>query len=1064
MSLHVIAGAKTRLFSLFFPAIFVILAGAIQAQVTLSNPSFSSEKLLSLESYQVAGTASASNSRLFLSQKKGVIDIDENGTPLSTQFLDIRHEVNGDGNRGVIASSFDRNFSRNSANSLISTLTFANSSGIGFSNSVQEMGGTPFTATISNPVVGAKYNVGEIVAYSGTAIDSKLGQFTNNSLEWTILLHHGDHVQTVQQTSGPTGSFTVEDHSSVAYYYYELILTATDSSGLKDTKNRFIYVYGTTGVIQGQVVDARTNRGVSKVMVSYSGGRTETDADGNFFFLHVQPGNYTLTPTRPGWLPNSKQSLVAADGVTTTRIAITPAGKIAGLLKDALTGASIPNAVVTISGGAVPTKTTVFTNSSGNYQTDWIGVGDYNISVNLSSYNSAQNAVTVTAGVTSHSNFQLTNGTGACTLSVPGALICEPTNGSIVGSHIRFRGSAYATPGHQISAFWVYVDNVLVHRATTNVVDTTLDISPGTHNIRVQAWDGAGKLFQANSGIKVSPNFSPSSPATPPLIADEYLTCDGLSDDSAKLNSLLEKTQDRTVVLSADKTCGLGSQVTINRPLRFLLYGQLKAVTTGTAGTPLLRVRSSNVEIDCAGTGGIDGDNTQWNGFRVEGDSGFLNDSGFTGCFAINIAPQSTQAEAFGLHSVQKGYIRNVRLENVGVTTNTAGGGFGINLQFCQGCEVVNPEAKDVGSSCINISAGVENKILRAVLTRCTLFALKGGYGLAEPVSGHLAPSRSSFTVEKTNLSSRSLAVGQYFMVIHSPSEIYHGYIKAITEFADYYDVQTTKMNGIPAPGDPIELPDTGTLIKSPFVYLTTADAIDFNISKKITLRNVRCVLAGMYSGAGGVLDAQNSCIWIGADPQNFTSWGPIHPFSSDGITIDGVITVQTGGSGTVVFESDNVKITNVTCTDYDLAGFDPDPLSDPNHYCVEVGRLGYNRHSNVFISNVSADSDKGGIVLANYTRNTVVSHVRGRAASGVKMQAQVAGKFLDSTLEATAPNAIGFEIGDRSRVNPTSGVYYRGLKIGCVLFSCIPFVISDPKAELLENGGENLFHMITTR
>ena len=55
------------------------------------------------------------------------------------------------------------------------------------------------------------------------------------ALKWTVLLHHNTHVHTFVGGTGDQGSFMAEDHGDIGSFSYEIMLTATDSSGLKSS-------------------------------------------------------------------------------------------------------------------------------------------------------------------------------------------------------------------------------------------------------------------------------------------------------------------------------------------------------------------------------------------------------------------------------------------------------------------------------------------------------------------------------------------------------------------------------------------------------------------------------------------------------------------------------------------------------------------------------------------------------------------------------------------------------------------------------------------------------------
>ena len=56
-----------------------------------------------------------------------------------------------------------------------------------------------------------------------------------SALSWTVLLHHNTHVHTFVAGHGFQGSFVAEDHGAIGTFSYEIILEATDSTGLKST-------------------------------------------------------------------------------------------------------------------------------------------------------------------------------------------------------------------------------------------------------------------------------------------------------------------------------------------------------------------------------------------------------------------------------------------------------------------------------------------------------------------------------------------------------------------------------------------------------------------------------------------------------------------------------------------------------------------------------------------------------------------------------------------------------------------------------------------------------------
>ena len=121
------------------------------------------------------------------------------------------------------------------------TLTVTNSQNLSATATVKiTVGNRPPTATITAPLNGTHAAPGQVVTFQGTADDPD-ESLTANAMSWQVLLHHDDHIHPQQSVNGATGSFTAEAHGS-GTYFYEIILTVTDSGGLKDTRSVNVYV------------------------------------------------------------------------------------------------------------------------------------------------------------------------------------------------------------------------------------------------------------------------------------------------------------------------------------------------------------------------------------------------------------------------------------------------------------------------------------------------------------------------------------------------------------------------------------------------------------------------------------------------------------------------------------------------------------------------------------------------------------------------------------------------------------------------------------------------------
>ena len=93
---------------------------------------------------------------------------------------------------------------------------------------------------IDTPAASLTWQVGQTISFSGHATDGQGAAIPASGLSWTLVLHHcpsNCHTHTVQSFNGvASGSFAAPDHDYPSYL--ELVLTATDSSARKTTRQR----------------------------------------------------------------------------------------------------------------------------------------------------------------------------------------------------------------------------------------------------------------------------------------------------------------------------------------------------------------------------------------------------------------------------------------------------------------------------------------------------------------------------------------------------------------------------------------------------------------------------------------------------------------------------------------------------------------------------------------------------------------------------------------------------------------------------------------------------------
>ena len=95
------------------------------------------------------------------------------------------------------------------------------------------VGSVPPTPTIIAPADGTPSFPGQTSTTAARPPTPRTEPCRASALQWTVLLHHNTHVHTFVGGTGDQGSFVAENHGPIGTFSYEIILTATDSSGLK---------------------------------------------------------------------------------------------------------------------------------------------------------------------------------------------------------------------------------------------------------------------------------------------------------------------------------------------------------------------------------------------------------------------------------------------------------------------------------------------------------------------------------------------------------------------------------------------------------------------------------------------------------------------------------------------------------------------------------------------------------------------------------------------------------------------------------------------------------------
>ena len=131
--------------------------------------------------------------------------------------------------------------------------------------------------------------------------------------------------------------------------------------------------------------------------------------------------------------------------------------------------------------------------------------GSYSVTASGSGWNNNSKSETVSDSLTAQMNFYLTTPSptptptpppSGCTATTIGVRVCSPISGSTVNSPVRFTAAAKSTL--PITAMRIYIDNVSAYLTSAASLDVSLALSPGTHNVLVQAWNSSGAVFKSS--------------------------------------------------------------------------------------------------------------------------------------------------------------------------------------------------------------------------------------------------------------------------------------------------------------------------------------------------------------------------------------------------------------------------------------------------------------------------------------------------------------------------------------------------------------------------------------
>jgi glucose/arabinose dehydrogenase/PKD repeat protein len=123
-------------------------------------------------------------------------------------------------------------------------LSVSDGANTAFATPIRIQVGTPPVPTITAPAGGGTFQAGQAIGFAGTATDAQDGTLGGAALSWAVVFHHETHEHPGPGPfSGSSGSFVVptSGHDFTGNTSYEIVLTATDSSGLSASTSVVVY-------------------------------------------------------------------------------------------------------------------------------------------------------------------------------------------------------------------------------------------------------------------------------------------------------------------------------------------------------------------------------------------------------------------------------------------------------------------------------------------------------------------------------------------------------------------------------------------------------------------------------------------------------------------------------------------------------------------------------------------------------------------------------------------------------------------------------------------------------
>lgn len=181
------------------------------------------------------------------------------------------------------------------------------------------------------------------------------------------------------------------------------------------------------------------------------------------------------------------------------------------------------------------------------------------------------------------------------TSAFAGVTISSPAPGSTSASPVPFVASASSSA--PITAMQIYVDNTSVFQTSSNSLNTSVTMSPGSHLVVVQAWDSTGAVFKTPETITVTTSsgaVAVNSPANNATVASPFQVVASAAAPQpivamiAYLDSqIVVNVSSASINASVSASSGTHSLVVQAWDSTGAVYKQALTVTVSSTGSPL---------------------------------------------------------------------------------------------------------------------------------------------------------------------------------------------------------------------------------------------------------------------------------------------------------------------------------------------------------------------------------------------------------------------------------------------------------------------------------------------